>query len=116
MKKEDLEKLIKKRDQQLQEAMSHIADLEDALDELENSDMGVVFSDVEKTMVEIIIREIGRLNKDSTDYKLDKDEIKKFDTLVKDFVAIRGKLPKTKKKEAVEEEKELAELLELATS
>lgn len=77
--------------QLLDEANDRIYELEE---ELEESKIGVIFSESEKVMLEIIQGEIGRINRGRlADKMLDKDDVKIFDTLVKDFVAIRGKLP-----------------------
>lgn len=111
MVEKELMELLNKRDKELQEAMDHIADLENQIDEFENSEMTFVFSETERHMLEIIEKGVKDLNKLG---RLDKDDIKKLDSYVKDFVLLRGKMPKSKNKEIEESEQNTAELVALA--
>jgi len=106
-----LEELITERDKQLQDANEKIADLEDQIFEFEENDVGISLSDSEMLMIDIISREISRLSENSKKLTLDKDDVKKFDTLVKDFVAIRGKVPTTKEKVLKDKDEEVADKL-----
>lgn len=107
---------------ELEDANERIAELEE---QLEESSMGVVFSESEKFMLEIIKREIKGLDdKTNQVYKdpdtgeeiriyLGKDDIKKFDTLVKDFVALRGKMPVVKNTKNEEDADDIADLISI---
>jgi hypothetical protein len=107
------DELILKRDAEIADLKEKVAELEEVIYDYEENDMGVVVSESEKIMLRIIHEQIGRLAKLSAVQTLDKDDVKLFDSYVKDIVAIRGKLPtpKTNKDEKGEETE--AELLAL---
>ena len=109
-----VEELLEQRDSELREALDRIVDLEEQLEELDNS---YIFSESEKMMLKIIEHQVARFWKQLSNgdfSSLDKDEVKAFDTFVKDFVALRGKMPKRKEKEIEESEENIAELVALA--
>ena len=112
----DLGELLKKRDKELRDARSLIDDLTEQLQEYEDNDVTLALSDSEKRMLKIIEKEMERLEKDVNEMTLDTSDLKKFDTLVKDFVAIRGKMPATKKsdKSVADTDEHLADLVALA--
>jgi hypothetical protein len=64
-------------------------------------------------MLRIIELEIGRLVVSSEDVALGRDDLKKFDTLVKDFVALKNRLPKAAAEES-ETEDDIAKLIAIA--
>lgn len=108
---EQITKLLAKRDNELQEALNTINELEDKLLELEENEINFVFCETEREMLEIIAKGVKELNSFG---RLDKDDMKKFDSYVKDFVLLRGKMPKSKDKLSEDSEKNTAELIELA--
>lgn len=112
MSEKNIAELLKQRDKELKEANDLIEELEFELEELEN---GHVFSESENRMLSIIEIEISRLLEDAKVGRLDKDEIKKFDSLVKDFVAIRGKMPEKKAtaKSQEDSDNEIAEAISI---
>ena len=82
------------KDKHINRLKERVSNLEVELKEAEENSILSKFSTSEKKMINIISIEIGRLEKDAESTRLDKDEIKKFDTLVKDYVALRGKIEK----------------------
>lgn len=98
------------KDKYIIQLKNKIAELEEELDEFDLVLSN--FSVAEKKMIEIIGREIGRLDNESKSYKLDKDQVKIFDTYVKDFVQLRGKVEKLVKKE--DSDDDIADLIALA--
>ena len=96
MNEQSLIELLKERDEQLRAARDRISELES---ELSESEVLYIFSESEKMMLRIIEAEIKRIHLGIETVKMTKDEIKLFDTLVKDFVALRGKVQTLKKDE-----------------
>jgi len=79
---------------------------------LQNSILGQ-FSKAENRMIDIIGREMKRMDENSQQVSMDKDDVRKFDTLVKDFVALRGKIHKMVEENEELEDSEVAELIKL---
>lgn len=113
MTEKSLTNLLKERDQQLLEAKSRILELEDKLSSL---DVLYVFSESEKMMLKIIEAEIKRISVGIDSVKMTRDEIKLFDTLVKDFVALRGKVQVSKSKDEKETEENIDNLISIVNS
>jgi hypothetical protein len=109
----ELLKLIQERDNQLQEAQEKIYDLEEQLARMISLS---ALSGTEKVMLDIIGREVSRIGDNTKDTKLTKDDLRAFDVLVKDFVAIRGKIITEKPKEQEELEDNVENLILLATA
>lgn len=103
--------LVKIRDSEILELKEQLLEALDKIDELEENDVGIHLSDTEKEMLQIISQQIGRLSESSKVELLDKDSTKLFDTYVKDFVAIRGKVPVAKKEEVGDTEQEISSKL-----
>ena len=101
------------KDEQIVELKERIAELEDELEEYAENDATIHLSDTEKTMLKIISQQIEKLAFISRTDKLDKDEIKGFDSFVKDLVAIRGKMPTQKSSEDKEVQQTEADILKL---
>ncbi len=108
-----LEELIKIRDEEIVELKDQIAELEETIYQYEENDAGILVSETEKKMLDIIFEQIKILAESSKVEKLDKEDVKLFDTYVKDIVAIRGKLPTPKISKDQEGEATEAELLQL---
>ena len=115
MKKDELEKLIILRDKQIADLKEANAELEMIIDDYELNDMGILLSDTEKQMLTIIHQQITKISADSDVARLDKDDVKIFDSYVKDIVAIRGKMPTPKTEGDKVGEQTEAELILLAT-
>ena len=94
MNEQSLIELLNERDEQLRAARDRISELES---ELSESEVLYIFSESEKMMLRIIEAEIKRIHLGIDKVKMTKDEIRLFDTLVKDFVALRGKVQTLKK-------------------
>ena len=92
---------------------SKITDLEDEIDELTNHSILRKFSEAEGKMLKIISKEMERLEESCNQVSMDKDDTKKFDTLVKDYVALRGKMEKMIDSNDDIDEDELAELISI---
>lgn len=107
---ENLTKLLKERDEQLRKAHDKINELEN---DLSDSKIIYMFSESERMMVKIIETEIKRIHESIEKVKLTRDEIKLFDTLVKDFVAIRGKVEVKKTKETEDTEESIENLVSI---
>jgi predicted transglutaminase-like protease len=108
-----LTKIIKQRDDEIKKLKETIAELEESLYEYEDNDISFTLSDTEQSMLNIISEQIGRLAADSKVTRLDKDDVKLFDSYVKDLVAIRGKMPTPKTDKDKEGEESEAELIAL---
>ena len=107
------DELILKRDGEIIDLKEKIAELEEIIYDYEENDMGVIVSESEKCMLRIIHEQINRLAKLSAVQTLDKDDVKLFDSYVKDIVSIRGKLPTPKTSSDEKGEETEAELLAL---
>lgn len=89
MSHDELLHRLNETEQDLHKANEIIIDLETKIAEMVSLS---ALSGTEKVMLDIIEREIVRINENTTLEKMSKDDLRKFDTLTKNFVAIRGKI------------------------
>lgn len=89
MSHDELLRRLNETEQDLHKANEIIIDLETKIAEMVSLS---ALSGTEKVMLDIIEREIVRINENTTLEKMSKDDLRKFDTLTKNFVAIRGKI------------------------
>lgn len=93
MEVSELEKLLKVRDSQIARLKDELAELDQLVYEYETNDAVILISDTEKMMLNIISEQIKLIADKSKAGQLEMQDTKIFDTLVKDIVAIRGKIP-----------------------
>lgn len=104
---------------QFNECQADLAKANDIIIDLEEKIAQMIslsaLSGTEKVMLDIIEREILRINMEqSLVHKMTKDDLRAFDVLVKDFVAIRGKIIPEKPKEQESQEEDIDNLIHLA--
>lgn len=113
MSHDELLRRLNESEAELNKANDIIIDLEDKIAQMISLS---ALSGTEKVMLDIIEREILRINMEQAlVHKMTKDDLRAFDTLVKDFVAIRGKIIPDKPKENEDKEEDLENLIQLAT-
>lgn len=109
MNTEELLAKLKETEEELEKANDIIINLEEQIASMITLS---ALSGTEKVMLDIIEREIIRINMEqSLVHKLTKDDLRAFDTLVKDFVSIRGKIIPEKPKESESEEDNVEDLI-----
>lgn len=110
MSNEELLRRLNEAEQELAKSTDIIIDLETKI-----ADMITLsaLSGTEKIMLDIIEREIIRINEATALDKMSKDDLRKFDTFVKNFVAIRGKIIPEKPKEQESQEDDVENLISL---
>lgn len=96
---------------QIKQLQNKISDLEEELHQFK--DLINSLSETKRTMLSIIAREVSDLNTLSEDRSWDRDEVKKFDTLVKNYDLLTKDIAKVME-EKEEEMSDIAELVELA--
>ena len=112
MSHDELLKRFNESEAELNKANDIIIDLEDKIAQMISLS---ALSGTEKIMLDIIEREIFRINQEHTmTGKLSKDDLRSFDVLVKDFVSIRGKIIPEKPKEQESQEDNVENLIMLA--
>ncbi len=112
MSNEELLRRLNEAESELAKSTEIIIDLETKI-----ADMITLsaLSGTEKIMLDIIEREVARINMEqSLAHKMTKDDLRAFDVLVKDFVAIRGKIVPEKPKEQESQEENIDNLILLA--
>lgn len=110
MTRDDLLLKLNETEQELNKANEIIIDLEDKIAEMISLS---ALSGTEKVMLDIIEREISRINENTVLAKMTKDDLRSFDVLVKDFVAIRGKIIPEKPKETESQEDNVENLISI---
>lgn len=112
MSNEELLRRLNETEADLNKANDIIIDLETKISEMINLS---ALSGTEKIMLDIIEREILRINQEQIiSLKMTKDDLRAFDVLVKDFVAIRGKIIPEKPKEVEATDDNIENLILLA--
>ena len=111
MSHEELLRRLNESETELNKANDIIIELEDKIAQMISLS---ALSGTEKVMLDIIEREILRINMEQAlVHKMSKDDLRTFDTLVKDFVAIRGKIIPEKPKENESKEDDVDNLIAL---
>jgi len=113
MSKDELLRMYNESEAELHKANDIIINLEEKIAEMISLS---ALSGTEKIMLDIIEREILRINCEQVIVsKMTKDDLRTFDTLVKDFVSIRGKIIPEKPKEKESTDDSIENLILLAT-
>lgn len=111
MTREDLIKRLNETEAELEKANDIIISLEEKIADMISLS---ALAGTEKVMLDIIEREILRINAEhSILQKITKDDLRTFDTMVKDFVAIRGKIIPEKQKENESKEDDIDNLISI---
>lgn len=111
MSHEELLRRLNETEKELETANNIIIELESKIAEMVSLQ---ALSGTEKVMLDIIEREVLRINMEQAlAQKMTKEDLRAFDVLVKDFVAIRGKIIPEKPKEKESEDDNIENLISL---
>lgn len=113
MSHDELLRRLNETEQDLHKANEIIIDLETKIAEMVSLS---ALSGTEKVMLDIIEREIVRINENTVLEKMSKDDLRKFDTLTKNFVAIRGKIVPPKSDDVPVTQEDEENLILIATN